>query len=74
MTSPLIAETIRCKRGKNIIVLFGFIYTLTRSSEEFKHSVSEKRGQCNVQLATRSDLVVVKTCDIIQIQETHTDG
>ena len=72
MASPIIAETIRSKRGKDKFVLFGFLYTLNRSTEEFQHWVCEKRGQCKARLTTRSDLVVVKPCDMIQIQETHT--
>ena len=74
MASPIIAETIRSKRGKDKLVLFGFIYTLNRSTEEFQHWLCEKRGQCKARLTTRSDLVVVKPCDMIQIQETHTHG
>ena len=74
MASPFIAESIRSKRGKDKLVLFGFIYTLNRSTKEFLNWVCKKRGQCNARLTTRSDLVVVKPCDIIQIQETHTHG
>ena len=65
MASPSIAEIIRSKRGKDKLALFGFIYTLNRSTEEFQHWVCEKRGQCNARLTTRSDLVVMKPCDTI---------
>ena len=72
LTSPLIAETIRSKRGKDKLVIFGFIYTFNKAPEEFKHWVCEKRGQCKARLTTSHELAIVNLIDIIEIQDSHT--
>ena len=72
MASPSIAETIRSKRGKDKLVIFGFIYTLNRATEESQHWVCEKRGQCKARLTTSQELAIVNPIHIIEIQESHT--
>eukprot|EP00800_Vazella_pourtalesii_P023091 TRINITY_DN9221_c0_g1_i1.p1 TRINITY_DN9221_c0_g1~~TRINITY_DN9221_c0_g1_i1.p1 ORF type:complete len:146 (+),score=0.09 TRINITY_DN9221_c0_g1_i1:148-585(+) len=72
MASPSIAETIQSERGKDKLVMFGFIYTLNRSTEEFHHWVCEKRGQCNARLTTSNNLVIPNPIGTKEIQETHT--
>ena len=60
------------KRGKYKLVIFGFIYTLNRATEEFQHWVCEKCGQCKARLTTSHELAIVNPIDIIEIQESHT--
>ena len=44
MVTPLLAESIRSKRGKDKFVILGFIYTLNKSNKELNHWVCENRN------------------------------
>ena len=74
MATPLLAETIRCKRGKDKLVILGFIYTLNKSNGELYHWVCENRGHCKARLSSKINLSIVKPKDSNGIIDSHTHG
>ena len=41
MATPLLAESYRSKRGKDKLIILGFIYTINKSNNELNHWVCE---------------------------------
>ena len=60
MATPFLAESIRSKRGKDKLVILGFIYTLNKSNDQLNHWVCENRGHCKARISTKIDLTIVK--------------
>ena len=73
MATPLLAESIRSKRGKDKVVILGFIYTLNKSNE-LNHWVCENRGHCKARISTTIDLSIMKLRDSNEILDNHTHG
>ena len=71
MVTPLLAESIRSKRGKDKFVILGFIYTLNKSNKELNHWVCENRGHCKARISTTIDM---KPRDSNEILDSHTHG
>ena len=71
MATPLNAEIIKSTRGKDKLVLLGFIYTLNRSTTGLKHWNCEKRSECKARITTNSDLSIVKLQNSSEIFDTH---
>ena len=71
MATPLNAEIIKSTRGKDKLVLLGFIYTLNRSTTGLKHWNCEKRSECKARITTNSDLSIVKPQNSSEIFDTH---
>ena len=74
MATPIIAEKIKSTRSKEKITIHGFIYTLNKSTNQFKHWVCEKRGTCKARITTNFDMVITKPNDFTEILESHTHG
>ena len=74
MATPVLAESIRSKRGKDKLVILGFIYTLNKSNNELNHWVCENRGHCKARMSTKIDLSIVKSRDSNEILDSHTHG
>ena len=74
MATPLLAETIRSKRGKHKLVILGFIYTLNKSNDELYHWVCENLGHCKTRLSSKINLSIVKPKDSNGIIDSHTHG
>ena len=75
MATPLLADNIRSKRGKDKLVILGFIYTLNKSNDdELYHWVCGNRGHCKARLSSKINLSIVKPKDSNGIIDSHTHG
>ena len=60
MATKIIAETIRSTRGKDKLIINGFIYKMNKSTSELQHWVCEKRRHCKARVTTNANLVIMK--------------
>ena len=74
MATPIIAEKIKSTRSKDKITIHGFIYTLNKSTNQFKHWVCQKRGTCKARITTNCVMVITKPKNFTEILESHTHG
>ena len=73
MATNIIAETIRSTRGKDKLIINGFIYKMNKSTSELQHWVCEKRRHCKARVTTNANLVIIKL-NPEEIQNSHTHG